>query len=415
MSAINAVLCCAKHVIPGMLELYQRLQNTNETLPDAIAAASKADFYALFPNEQFEQLTSTGPFAGTLQAFKAGTTFRTRYERLLERALEHRHTSFWTSDSPRCIDTARYFATGFFGLNWTDIATLHIVPETADQGGSTLTPGRACPSYIKNRHERGHEFGNRQLKAFRSSYLPQIRDRFAADSPGLLFDEAEIYSMQEYCAFETLVRGDSKWCDVFTQDEWESFEYARDLLHYYRAGPGNPFAAAGGMLWLKATAELMLQGSEAGNLFFSFNHDGDIFNLLSALQLFQEPEDLPTDRVKHDRTWRLSDVTPMGARIVLERYVCPSSPPQCWANELYPNHEHCEEQMYEPHVRLSINDGIVPIPRCQDGSPGGGCLLSNFLSLVDVRDQETPDWASLCEVDQKLPKRVEFLHHHHQK
>ena len=75
--------------------------------------------------------------------------------------------------------------------------------------------------------------------------------------------------MQEYCAFETLIKGDSKWCDVFTRVEWESFEYARDLLHYYRAGAGNPFAAPGGMLWPKATAELMLQGSEAGNLFFS--------------------------------------------------------------------------------------------------------------------------------------------------
>ena len=108
-------------------------------------------------------------------------------------------------------------------------------------------------------------------------------------------------------------------------------------------------------------------------------------------------------------------VQPMGARIVLERYVCPSSPPQCWTNELYPNHEHCEEQMYEPYVRLSINDGVVPIPRCQDGSPGGGCLLSNFLALVNVRDQETPDWASLCDVDEYLPRRVEFLHQNHRK
>ncbi|KAF7186303.1 3-phytase B [Pseudocercospora fuligena] len=69
-------------MLPGirMLELYHRLQNTNATLPEAIAVASRADFYAPFPNEQFEQLTSTGPFAGTLQAFKAGTTFRTRYK-----------------------------------------------------------------------------------------------------------------------------------------------------------------------------------------------------------------------------------------------------------------------------------------------------------------------------------------------
>lgn len=252
-----------------MLELYHRLQDTNVTLSADIANASRRNFFAPFPKAQFEQLITTGPHAGTLQAFNAGVALRTRYEHLRESALEQGQTNFWTSDSPRCIDTARYFATGFFGLDWNDTATLHIVPESTEQGGNTLTPARACPSYIKNRDQRGHEYGNQQLKKFRASYMPNIRKRLQATNSDMLFDDSEIYSMQEYCAFEMLVKGDSKWCDVFTRDEWESFEYARDLLHYYRAGPGNPFAAPGGMLWLKSTAELLLQGPEAGNMFLS--------------------------------------------------------------------------------------------------------------------------------------------------
>lgn len=99
----------------------------------------------------------------------------------------------------------------------------------------------------------------------------------------------------------------------------------------------------------------------------------------------------------------------MGARIILERYVCPSSPPECFTNELYPNHKQCEEQMYEPYIRLSINDGIVPISRCQ-GALGGGCLLADFLVFVQTRDQETADWADICVVEEGLPKKVEFLH-----
>jgi hypothetical protein len=46
--------------------------------------------------------------------------------------------------------------------------------------------------------------------------------------------------MQEMCGFEIMVRGMSKWCDVFTQAEWLGFEYARDVLHYYRAGSVSP-------------------------------------------------------------------------------------------------------------------------------------------------------------------------------
>lgn len=66
-----------------------------------------------------------------------------------------------------------------------------------------------------------------------------------------------------------LLTGKSKWCDVFQQDEWLSFEYARDLLHYYRAGPGNPYAKSMGMIWLEATANLLQQGPDVGPLYLS--------------------------------------------------------------------------------------------------------------------------------------------------
>ncbi len=75
--------------------------------------------------------------------------------------------------------------------------------------------------------------------------------------------------MQEMCGFETLARGSSPWCDVFTHEDWLNFEYARDVIHYYRAGPGNRFGAPMGWLWLNATASLLEKGPDAGKLFFS--------------------------------------------------------------------------------------------------------------------------------------------------
>jgi acid phosphatase len=74
------------------------------------------------------------------------------------------------------------------------------------------------------------------LERFRSTYLGSIGDRLEQQNPHMRFHDSEIYSMQEMCGFEMTVRGSSKWCDVFTHADWLSFEYARDVVHYYRSG-----------------------------------------------------------------------------------------------------------------------------------------------------------------------------------
>lgn len=108
------------------------------------------------------------------------------------------------------------------------------------------------------------------LYKYRATYLGDISKRLSKENEGFNFTDEEIYSMQETCGFETTVRGTSQWCDVFTQDEWLSFEYARDIIHYYRAGPGNKYAKSMGWLWLNATANLIAEGPEsAGPLYFS--------------------------------------------------------------------------------------------------------------------------------------------------
>lgn len=222
------------------------------------------------PSAEHDQLTTTGPYAGTLSAFAAGTRLRTRYLSLLSSPSPAKPVNFWASDCNRVIETARYFATGFFGLDWNSSTTakLHVIPETPDRGADTLTPGDTCLDY-RNDMLMGHGYGLTQLTEFRSTYLPAIGDRFGAQNPGIRFTNEEIYSMQEMCGFEILVRGLSPWCKVFSHEEWLNFEYARDVLHYYRAGPGNRFGPVMGFLWLNATANLLAQGPYHGRLFFS--------------------------------------------------------------------------------------------------------------------------------------------------
>lgn len=252
-----------------MLAFYKRIQETNVTLHGDLAFAHDWEFFSTEPAEHFEGLVSTGEYAGTLEAFTTGVKLRTRYKHLLDAALNHESTSFWASDSKRVIDTAQYFAAGFFGIDWEDLATLHVIPETPHRGGNTLTPGRTCLQYRNNADKYGHNYGYRMINAFRRTYEPDIIERLTEQNPAFRFSEAEVFIMQQICGFETIAKGHSPWCGVFTREEWESFEYARDVIHYYRTGSGNPYSGAMGWLWLNATSSLLEQGSSAGPLFFS--------------------------------------------------------------------------------------------------------------------------------------------------
>lgn len=149
-------------------------------------------------------------------------------------------------------------------------AELQIIPETFERRADTLTPGDTCLKYLEDT-ELGHDNGANMQSLFRDSYTPEIADRLQSEGNEALgrLTNLDIFSMQEMCGFETIVRGFSPWCDVFTEDEWDHFEYARDLIHYYRAGPGNPYAGAMGWLWLNATADLLQDGPDAGTMFLS--------------------------------------------------------------------------------------------------------------------------------------------------
>ena len=255
--------------IQGHISLLERLQGPKDVLNGSLAFLNNWTYFTSDPSSEFEQLTTTGPYAGTLAAFTAGVRFRTRYGHLLRKS---KTTRLWASDSERVIRTAQHFAAGVFGLDWEQgLAELQVIPETFDRGADTLTPGDTCLRYLEDT-VHGHDYGANMLSIFQDAYTPAIAERLVSvqGNPGLgNLTSLDVFGMQEMCGFETTVRGSSPWCHVFTREEWEQFEYARDVIHYYRAGPGNPYAGAMGWLWLNATAAILQSGPESGTLFLS--------------------------------------------------------------------------------------------------------------------------------------------------
>ncbi|KAJ6087861.1 hypothetical protein N7467_006775 [Penicillium canescens] len=251
------------------LDFLKRAQDTGLPLNGSLAFLQNWTYITDDPDKDFGELTSTGPYAGTLSSFTTGVRFRTRYGHLIPKNTQ---TRLWASDSGRVIETARHFASGFFGLDWEVFgkAELQVIPETFERGADTLTPGDTCYKYLEDTIH-GHDNGQEMLARFQESYIPAIAERLMHEGNfGLKgLSNTEVYGMQEMCGFEIMARGSSPWCEVFTEQDWQYFEYARDLIHYYRAGPGNPYSGAMGLLWLNATTGLLRDGPEAGSLFFS--------------------------------------------------------------------------------------------------------------------------------------------------
>ncbi|PYH91930.1 phosphoglycerate mutase-like protein [Aspergillus ellipticus CBS 707.79] len=376
------------------IALLNRINEAGVPLNDSLSFINNWTYFTSDPQRDFEQLTATGPYAGTLEAFTTGVRFLTRYEHLVPHDSK---TKLWASDSARVISTARYFTSGLFGLGWetNGKAELEVIPETFERRADTLTPGDTCLRYIEDK-DHGHDYGMNMLALFQQTYIPAIAERLitAQGNQALgTLTNWEVFSMQEMCGFETTSRGSSPWCDVFTHEDWENFEYARDLVHYYRGGPGNPYAGAMGWLWLNATTDLLRAGSGAGTMFFSFVHDGDIAPFLAALDIMRDSKydpSLPVTHVAQDRVWRTSAVLPMGGRVTLERMTCSSTGGRD-----------------EAFLRVNINDKIVPLPYCRSG-PGMSCSLAEFFGHVDRRRVDFGDFKAVCGLEGDVG-RITFL------
>ena len=158
-----------------------------------------------------------------------------------------------------------------------------------------------------------------------------------------------------------------------------------------------------GWLWLNATANLLAAGpEEAGPLFFSFVHDGNVVPMVAALELFRDEEELPVTRVWEGRKWRTSSIVPMGGRVLFEWLACEVSAPSYPSSAFEKNDE-------EVFVRINVNDGIVALPGCRDG-PGESCALDRFLEIVKGRGEVVGDFREVCGLGPDAADRITFLH-----
>jgi len=135
-----------------------------------------------------------------------------------------------------------------------------------------------------------------------------------------------------------------------------------------------------------------------------FTHDDIIISVLAAMSVdyFHEPPNLtsfPPDPARH---WRMSRITPFGAKLITEVIGCADSHPTPVhaARVAYYPSQHGYDASNAPHkfIRMRLNNGIVPLDSIRGGECAGRsdglCGLGDFVaSQAEAEELANYDFA----------------------
>jgi hypothetical protein len=197
--------------------------------------------------------------------------------------------------------------------------------------------------------------------------------------------------MQQLCGYETSIRGSSPLCslELFSQNEWLSFEYTNDLTYYYGTGYGNQISGVLGFPWLNASAAVLLSDEADQDIYVSFTHRELLPAVDVALGLFNNTAysgadnantTMPSTKENHNRVFRSSRMLPFLSNIAIERMACDSYGFDA-----------------DDYVRVLVNQDPLPLS-CADG-PGESCSKSAFQDFIQERGTLFGGYTEKCQPD----------------
>ncbi|KAI0635070.1 phosphoglycerate mutase-like protein [Trametes polyzona] len=406
----------------GWQALHSKLQNATYTargplafLPSWVPPVDDMPHQPLY-------LTSTG----AKEAFELGVDLRKRYRF----TPGGENFTVWAAGQQRVVDTAAYFLQGYLSQGNYLAApsesrgTIVSMPDSVNYTfADSLTPSNGCPRY---------KSGDSSFRAsdFRATYQEKVASRINRYLDGLTLNSSDVGVMQDLCGFQAEVNGDTRFCDLFTEEEWKDYEYAHDLNYYYGSGPGNPFSATVGFPWLEAVTELFTsspptnasagggaRGEQPGrdsalnstervftppHLLMTFTHDNNLPPVVSALGIWNTSSahgvyPLSPTRPDPRRKFRSSYLVSFRGYIVLERLSCDPHPPPSTVHhksgqvvEAVGRSAHAQK-----YIRIRVNGAVVPVPGCASG-PGSSCALDGFAAHVRKRGEVAGDFVERC-------------------
>ncbi|KAF9220158.1 phosphoglycerate mutase-like protein [Gyrodon lividus] len=341
------------------------------------------------------------PF-GRAQLFDLGVSMRMRYGFLLKNFTESNALPvFRTESQNRMLASAQNFALGFFGYPFEDQYQQVITIESKGFN-NTLAPYRTCANNDDpNKGWRGGSPKNKWI----AIYLQKALRRLQKHINGVELTLADVFAMQETCAFETVALGFSKFCELFTEKEWEGFDYAYDINFWYGVSFGSPLASAQGIGYVQelvsrltetpiethnsstnATLHNPITFPLGHSLYVDATHEVVVMNVLTALNLssFAGTGPLPSDHIPESRSFRSAEVAPFATNVQFQLLACDSEP--------------------GTQIRVIVNDGVVPLHvlrGCPENTHGM-CSVDAFVDAQKDNIRNT-DWAFACGGDWEVP------------
>lgn len=378
------------------------------------------------------QETTVGLYSGLLDAYSMGVEARRRYFDLYN---ETTSLKFFASNSSRVVDTALLFGHGFLTRNYSELGEVVVIPEK--NGANTLKPSckpkrkRTSKSKCKGHATEGWIYPEFEIAA----------DRLNFENPGINLTAADIPRLIYQIPSEIDQRGTSEWIPVFTSEEFVAFNYWVTSHLYCTVGPGSHTGPLEGQVFLEAARKLLTDGPElSGPLTFAFTHHTTILPILATLGIDEAHGEWDPTEVQFGQRYDVTDLTPMGARLVFERLRCPNrgNPYKQSSEDLLEASDDSEKpaihedvwrmltadqqvrlarraknQATKPKrdedvfVRFVLNEAVVPLEGCS-GGPGKSCQLNDFDKYIHKRSEKR-SFQSECVIPDDQPKSLTFF------
>ncbi|EIW73298.1 hypothetical protein TREMEDRAFT_67315 [Tremella mesenterica DSM 1558] len=363
-----------------------------------LAFLAKADLH--LTGWKMTELTDQGRKA----AWKAGKQTASVYKRFLSRT-EGIFTR--AGGISRVIETGSYWLQGFQGSPFKLIPedqrprvnlTIPEDPET----NSTLSVHK-CTAFETVDPAPGVE-EQIQLNPLRQPIADRLNNILRPQPP---LDGIEVSCLADMCAYDSQIsgvdwKGWSKWCGMFTREEWEILGYRRDVGRYYGVGQGSKYGSTMGAGYVRElvarltdstpleypTINSTLASSNltfprgGKRLFVDFSHDNEMVQILSAMHVLNQHNDLPKTTIQDKRSYVLAEIIPFGAKVVFERISCDMAG---WEPDpgVVSDFGDREKDGRKDYVRIWVNDALQTVDDVNCKQSGlaehGMCELDLFI------------------------------------
>ena len=179
---------------------------------------------------------------GEQELVNSGIKFYERYE-----SLARDNVPFFRSDAEdRVYQSTLNFSQGYHEARLADPLANHKdgypwpILQLSDATGynNTLDPS-TCYQY-----ENGYESDTSTdaQATFAATFVPAITKRLESQLPGAVLTTTQTIYLMDLCPFETVASSTgqiSDFCALFTEEEWDKYNYYQTLGKWYEDGPGT--------------------------------------------------------------------------------------------------------------------------------------------------------------------------------